>query len=69
MSLQAKLIIELDGSQHYQENARRKDKVRDQYLKDEGFIVLRFSNTETIENIDGVLDMIWEILQKKKKDE
>jgi very-short-patch-repair endonuclease len=67
MSLKEKIVIELDGSQHYQENAIRKDRVRDQYFKDEGFTVLRFSNTEIIENIDGVLDMIWEILQSKKE--
>ncbi len=67
MSLKEKLVIELDGSQHYQENAIRKDKIRDQYFKDEGFTVLRFSNIEILENIDGVLDMIWEVMQKKKK--
>jgi very-short-patch-repair endonuclease len=67
MSLKEKIVIELDGSQHYQENAIRKDRVRDQYFKDAGFTVLRFSNTEIIENIDGVLDMIWEILQSKKE--
>jgi very-short-patch-repair endonuclease len=45
MSLQEKLVVELDGSQHYQENVIQKDKIRDQYFKDEGFTVLRFSNT------------------------
>ena len=67
MSLKEKLVIELDGSQHLQENAIRKDKIRDQYFKDEGFTVLRFSSVEILENIDGVLDMIWEIMQKKKE--
>jgi len=66
ISIKEKLVIELDGSQHYQENGIQKDKVRDQYFKKEGFTVLRFSNTEIIENVDGVIDMIWEILQKKK---
>jgi very-short-patch-repair endonuclease len=67
MSLQAKLVIELDGSQHYQENARHQDQIRDQYFANEGFIVLRFSNTEVFENLEGVLEMIWEILQKNKR--
>jgi very-short-patch-repair endonuclease len=66
MSLQEKLVVELDGSQHYQENGIQKDRIRDDYFKKEGFVVLRFSNTEIIENIDGVLDMIWEIMQKEK---
>jgi very-short-patch-repair endonuclease len=66
MSLKEKLVIELDGSQHYQEDVKRQDQIRDEYFKNEGYTVLRFSNIEIIENIDGVLDMIWEIMQKKK---
>jgi len=66
MSLQVKLVVELDGSQHYQEDAKRQDQIRDEYFKNEGYTVLRFSNIEIIENIDGVLDMIWEIMQKGK---
>jgi len=66
ISLEEKLVIELDGSQHYQEDVKRQDQIRDEYFKNEGYTVLRFSNIEIIENIDGVLDMIWEIMQKKK---
>jgi very-short-patch-repair endonuclease len=66
MSLKEKLVIELDGGQHYQEDVKRQDQIRDEYFKNEGYTVLRFSNIEIIENIDGVLDMIWEIMQKKK---
>jgi very-short-patch-repair endonuclease len=66
ISLEEKLVIELDGSQHYQEDAKRQDQIRDEYFKNEGCTVLRFSNIEIIENIDGVLDMIWEIMQKEK---
>jgi very-short-patch-repair endonuclease len=66
MSLKEKLVIELDGGQHYQEDVKRQDQIRDEYFKNEGYTVLRFSNIEIIENIDGVLDMIWEIRQKEK---
>ena len=38
----ARLIIELDRSQHYEEEGMRKDKVRDQYLTGLGFQVMRF---------------------------
>ncbi|MDM8522750.1 endonuclease domain-containing protein [Desulfococcaceae bacterium HSG8] len=58
----AKLIIETDGSQHYSENGREKDKVRDRYLGKLGFTVLRFSNKDVTDNIEGVLQRIWEHL-------
>jgi very-short-patch-repair endonuclease len=33
----------------------------------EGFTVLRFNNTEVTENMDGVLEMIWQKLPKGKE--
>ncbi len=66
ISLKEHLVIELDGCQHYQENTRQKDKLRDQFFAKEGFTVLRFNNTEVTENMDGVLEMIWEKIQNNK---
>ena len=40
----AKLIIELDGSQHYTEEGRMADQVRDAALTEMGYRVLRYSN-------------------------
>ena len=42
----AKIAIELDGSQHYEDIGKIKDKERDRYLKDCGIKVLRYSNRE-----------------------
>ena len=42
----AKLVIELDGSQHYEEYGRIKDKERDAYLQSIGCRVLRYSNAD-----------------------
>jgi len=67
ISLEAKLVIELDGYQHYQENALQQDKLRDRYFAKEGFTVLRFNNSEVTENMDGVLEMIWQKLPKGKE--
>ncbi len=50
----AKLIIELDGAQHYEEKALKKDKERDQYLNGLGLSVLRYSNKDINENFEGV---------------
>ena len=49
-----KLIIELDGSQHYEESGMQKDAERDGWLHDAGYTVLRYSNAEIHSNFRGV---------------
>ena len=56
------LIVELDGSQHYVEEAQEYDARRSDYLTSLGFRVLRFSNHDVLENIEGVTLKIMEIL-------
>ncbi len=58
-----KLIIELDGGQHNEDENVKKDRNRQKYLEDNGFKVLRFWNNEVNENIEGVLNSILENLQ------
>ncbi|MES2119886.1 MAG: endonuclease domain-containing protein [Pseudomonadota bacterium] len=53
------LIVEVDGWTHDAEQDRR----RDQHLKTDGYTTLRFSNTDVIENMDGVLFAILERLR------
>lgn len=43
---QVRIIIELDGSQHYDPRGKQADAVRDQYLTEQGYTVLRYSNAE-----------------------
>ena len=43
---QAKTVIEIDGSQHYEEDSEEKDRLRDARLRDFGYTVLRFSNED-----------------------
>ena len=50
----AKIVIELDGSQHYEEEAKKKDFVRDQYFADLGIKVLRYTNLDIRRNFKGV---------------
>ena len=52
----AKLIVEADGSQHA-ESVR--DNVRDAYLANQGWKVLRFWNNEMLQNREGVLETIY----------
>jgi len=56
--LERKLIIELDGGQHGKEHVLQKDTERTDFLKSQGFQVLRFWNNEVFENPEGVLQSI-----------
>ncbi len=60
----AKLIIEIDGGQHYSKEGTKKDKIRDNYMARLGFTVFRFSDREIFENINGALERIYEHLEK-----
>lgn len=61
---EAKLIIELDGGQHFTEVGIDSDQVRDRYLRSQGFTVLRYSNRDVLKNIVGVLVDITERLNR-----
>jgi very-short-patch-repair endonuclease len=56
------LVIELDGEQHYSEIGRAKDRTRDNVLRKMCVKVLRFSDRDVFENIDGVMEGIWSCL-------
>ena len=56
ISFSKKLVIEVDGGQHALQ--KEKDEVREQYIKGEGFRVLRFWNNEVLQNIEGVIEVI-----------
>lgn len=53
-----KLVIEIDGSQHFTKYNQEYDKVRTEFFKGLSVKVLRFSNAEININIDGVLQKI-----------
>ena len=55
-SVEAKLVIEVDGSQHAQ--AVEADRLRSDALGSAGYLVLRFWNNEVLENIDEVVRQI-----------
>ena len=57
----ANLVIELDGGQHYGEEMRARDGLRDKYMESLGLRVLRFSDREVFENLTAVLEKIWSI--------
>ena len=55
---EAKLIIELDGSQHYEPKTTEKDNARTAYFHSLGIRVLRFSNLDIDTNFTGVCEAV-----------
>jgi very-short-patch-repair endonuclease len=54
----AKLVIEIDGGQHFEDRHEARDARRDAYLTSKGYRVLRFSNLDVVANRDGVVSVI-----------
>ena len=64
LCLSANLVVELDGEQHHTAEGKEYDFHRDQFLREQGLTVLRFSNFEFSANQDGVMLRIWEFVHK-----
>ena len=54
----ARLIIELDGSQHYEEKSLLKDKIRTEKIEQRNLTVIRIPNNEVTRNFEGVCQYI-----------
>ena len=61
-----RLAIEADGGQHYEDKGRQRDKLRTEELSRIGVQILRFSDREILNNIEGVYEMIKKTIEKKK---
>ena len=54
----ARLIIELDGSQHYEDKGLLKDKIRTEKIAQRNLTVIRIPNNEVNKNFEGVCQYI-----------
>ena len=54
----ARLVIELDGSQHYEDAGMLNDEKRTEYLKQYEITVLRISNLDVMKNFEAVCLLI-----------
>ena len=61
----ARIVIELDGSQHYEENHHQRDTQRDAYLNSLGCQVLRYSNADINDRFAGVCEDIMNHISAK----
>jgi very-short-patch-repair endonuclease len=62
--IQKKLIVELDGSQHLEQEEY--DKERTKYLESQSYKVIRFWNNDVMNNIEGVILAIMYVLEKQQ---
>jgi very-short-patch-repair endonuclease len=58
----AKLVVERDGSQHYDEKGRKTDQERDNYLQSLGLVIKRYSNTDINKNFYNVCEDIYHFI-------
>ena len=55
----ARLLIEVDGSQHGEDRNQARDDVRTRWLTKEGYRVLRFWNNDVAKDMDAVMEAIY----------
>jgi very-short-patch-repair endonuclease len=53
-----RLVIEVDGSQHFGVGEKQQDETRDAWLRQQGLAVLRFDNLQVLQETDAVLEAI-----------
>ena len=68
-SAAAKLVVELDGSQHYEDENQRKDAVRTSFLEEYGLMVLRIPNNAVNRNFRGVCEYIDYTIEQRMTEE
>ncbi|MDT3737171.1 MAG: endonuclease domain-containing protein [Denitratisoma sp.] len=62
-----KLVVEVDGSQHFEEAGQVSDRRRDAYLETLGLHVLRFDNLQVLKETEAVLEMILGVVGARLK--
>ena|SRR5438477_1120210 len=63
--LPLRIVIEIDGATHGSAEEIAYDKRREAYFRQQGFRVLRFWNADVYENLNGVLQAIWNAMQQE----
>lgn len=64
---EAKLVIELDGSQHFEDAGLQKDAERDGFLRSHGLTILRYANSDVNKNFQSVCQDVWNHLYFEKQ--
>src|SRR3989338_5727637 len=59
-----KLAIEADGGQHYDDNGRREDEARTKILSKHGVRIIRFSDLDILNDMEGVYEAILKEIER-----
>ena len=54
----AKLIVEIDGGQHFEREQQKRDARREAFLTSKGYRILRFNNYDVMTNREGIIETI-----------
>ena len=65
---EAKAVIELDGDQHGRDDHPARDAARDEWLENNGYVVIRFWNNELYDNAEGVFDALLDRLEARRRE-
>ena len=65
--VRAKLVLEVDGATHAEDHEIRRDRLRDSKLAQLGWTVLRVTNLDVYENLEGVLNAIDDALRNARQ--
>jgi len=60
-----KLVVEVDGSQHFEDEQAEKDRHRDDYVAGVGRKVLRFTSREVLEETDEVVEVMYRTMAEQ----
>ena len=60
-----RLVIEIDGDTHCEEDVQRKDQSRTAFLESKGLRVVRFTNPDVVSNIEGVMEVLQLFFEEK----
>ena len=63
---EVELVVEVDGSQHQEQDAIQYDSARTAYLKSLGLTVMRFDNLQVLNETDSVLEMIHQYVRDRQ---
>jgi len=63
----ARLVVEIDGAQHFDTAHLLKDSIRDQALRTRGLHVLRFNNRQILRDMDAVVEVIYGAVSERIK--
>jgi len=61
----ANLVIEVDGSQHFEAGGKQQDEMRDAWLRQQGLVVLRFDNLQVLQETDAVFEAIARMIEER----